>query len=281
MTKRRPSLTKITPTQLSRLKPHLDRLVELTETPDYIPDDPVLYIHAFDNKDDKLIAGFLAALMAWGRRDVVIAKVEDLLRRMDYHPHEFVINYRPEDFNIFEGFKHRTFKPVDMHWLFLILKRIYKKHGGFESFWKYCHKQANFDPEKLMASFHNNFFALAPESESRTRKHIATPAKNSACKRLWLFLRWTIRKGSCVDQPLMSFIEPGDLMIPLDVHVGRQARKLGLLQRTYSDWKAVKELTQTLQKLDRYDPVKYDYALFGMGILPHEIPETFFLNVNA
>lgn len=271
-------LSKISDRKLLDLKPHLDTIIKKVEQPRYIADDPVLFLHAFEEKQDQLLAGFLAALMAWGRRDIVINKVYNVLECMDHRPHDFIINYSESKRERFDGFKHRTFKPVDIHWLITILQRILQKHGDFELFWQVCYHQARQTDTHLMEVFPWRFFEMAPESAARTQKHVSSAARNSACKRLWLFLRWTVRRNSMVDLPLMDFINPSELMIPLDVHVARYSRALGLLQRAGNDWKAVVELTQTLRKLSPHDPAKYDYALFGMGVYPELVPDRFIVN---
>lgn len=252
--------------QIIELKPWLDEWVGRMECPSYIDDDPVLFMHAFDDKLDRELAGFFAAVMAWGRRDIVIAKVRDLLERMDHNPSGFIGNFTEHDRHRFDGFKHRTFKPVDIYWLTAILHAILIEYGGFEPFWALCHRRAAVSGRSLMAVFHERFFRMRPEAAQRTRKHISNPEKNSSCKRLWLYLRWTIRKNSAVDPGTMTFMDPSDLMIPLDVHVARQARALGILERTYNDWKATCELTRKMRLLDPGDPAKYDYALFGIGV---------------
>lgn len=260
------------------LKPFLEKSRQQVEQQKFIEDDPVQFMHAFEQKEDQLLAGFFAALMAWGRRDVVIRKVEELLERMDYRPAEFVYNFTEKDRKVFDGFKHRTFKPVDIYWLVKILSSIEKEHGGFEAFWSYCYRQSKKEEQPLMSIFPKEFFYLHPEAAQRTRKHISNASKNSSCKRLYLFLKWSIRKKSPVDPGIMDFMPPSELMIPLDVHVSRQARILGLLQRRYNDWKAVTELTQKLQFLDPDDPAKYDYALFGLGTREVEIPSELIKN---
>lgn len=264
--------------KLPALKSWLDRWVERTETPEYIREDPVLFMHRFEEKEDRLVAGFFAALMAWGRRDVVIAKVDDLLERMDYRPAGFVRGFSEADRPRLRGFKHRTFKPVDIYWLISILQAMMKRHGGMEAFWERCYRRARSENRLLMGVFHESFFGLRPQAASRTRKHISDPRKNSSCKRLYLFLRWSIRSGSPVDTGVMSFMPPSELMIPLDVHVARQARALGLLTRGYNDWKAVTRLTRTLREMDPEDPVRYDYALFGVGVSGEPVPEEFLVN---
>ncbi|WP_428234978.1 TIGR02757 family protein [Gracilimonas sp.] len=264
--------------KLTELKPFLDALVEKIEQPDYINEDPVQFMHAFEDKRDQELAGFFAATMAWGRRDIVNAKVEELLQRMQYKPAEFIEHYSEDDFSAFDGFKHRTFKPIDMHWLTKILQTILLKYGSFERFWKHCADEAKCQKRELIAVFHEKIFTFHPEMPQRTRKHVSNPEKNSSAKRLYMYLRWCIRKNSPVDPGIMDFISPAELKIPLDVHVARQARKLGLLSRKQNDWKSVLELNARLKFLDPEDPAKYDYALFGIGVLGSEIPEKYIIN---
>jgi uncharacterized protein (TIGR02757 family) len=271
-------LKKASKKELNALKPYLDEWVNRTEVPQYIDEDPVQFMHAYNDKEDRLLAGFFAALMAWGRRDIVINKVNELLKRMNHRPADFIRNFSESDADRFEGFKHRTFKPVDIYWLTKILSSIEKEYKGFERFWSHCHKLAAEESRELISVFHDEFFEMHPEAAQRTRKHISDADKNSSCKRLYLFLKWSIRKGSPVDVGIMNFMPASELMIPLDVHVGRQARILGLLERTYNDWKAVKELTGKLRFLEPSDPTKYDYALFGIGLAKTSIPPKFIKN---
>ncbi len=272
------NLKKRSENQIKELKPFLDEWVDRIEQPDYIESDPILFMHAFDEKEDQLLAGFFAALMAWGRRDIVIRKVEDLLDRMDNRPEKFIRNFSDQDAKRFKGFKHRTFKPIDMKWLTKILQSILLEFGSFEAFWNRCYQKAQETNRPLMTIFHEDFFAQHPEAPQRTRKHISNADKKSSCKRLYLYLRWAIRKQSPVDLGLMDFIPQSELMVPLDVHVARQSRRLGLLSRTYNDWWAVEELTESLRLLDPEDPAKYDYALFGLGITPDSVPEKLIVN---
>ena len=271
-------LKKASKKELLKLKPFLDEWVDRMERPAYIDDDPVQFMHAFEHKEDQLIAGFFAALMAWGRRDVVNQKVEELLGRMQNRPADFIRHFSESDRPKIKGFKHRTFKPVDIYWLCRILNGIQEEYGSFERFWDFCYRLARKKEQQLISVFHEQFFAVHPEAAQRTRKHISDSSKNSSCKRLYLFLKWSIREDSPVDLGLMNFMSPSELMIPLDVHVARQARVLGLLTRTYNDWKAVTELTQRLRVMDPQDPTKYDYALFGIGISDTEIPSEFLKN---
>lgn len=256
----------------------MDDWVDRIEHPDYIDSDPILFMHAFNEKEDQLLAGFFAAIMAWGRRDIVIRKVQDLLDRMDNRPADFITNFSDQDARRFKGFKHRTFKPVDIKWLTKILQSILLKWDSFENFWQDCYQQAKETNRPLMTIFHEQFFAQHPEAPQRTRKHISNADKKSSCKRLYLYLRWAVRKQSPVDLGLMDFIPQSELMVPLDVHVARQSRVLGILSRTYNDWWAVEELTDALRLLDPEDPAKYDYALFGLGIHPDSIPSELIVN---
>lgn len=251
--------------KLLELKPELDTLVARIEQPDFIDNDPIQFMYAFEDKNDKELAGFFAAIMAWGRRDIVINKVDDLLSRMDYKPAEFVLNFSESDASKLDGFKHRTFKPIDIYWLIKTLQSILREYQTFEGFWKMCYQKADFQNRELIAVFHEEFFAIHPETAKRTRKHISNSEKNSSCKRLYMYLRWCIRSGP-VDLEIMNFMPPSELMLPLDVHVARQARALEILNRKQNDWKAVQELTEKMKILDPKDPAKYDFALFGLGI---------------
>lgn len=273
-----PEIKAGSPTQINHLKPYLDEWVKRMEQPSYIEKDPVSFMHAFDDKEDQAMAGFFAAIMAWGRRDIVLAKVEDLMQRMDHHPSAFIHNFSDKDRPVFDGFKHRTFKPVDMFWITKTLKKIVCLHGSFEQFWAHCYQKAKAEKRELMTIFHHRFFAQFDDIPRRTRKHISNPEKGSAAKRLYMYLRWTIRQNSPVDPGIMNFMSPSELIVPLDVHAARQARVLGLLTRNYNDWKAAQELTRNLRKLDPEDPAKYDYALFGIGVRQEEIPDEFVVN---
>lgn len=272
------NLQKRSPKEIKKLKPFLDEWVGKIEQPDYINEDPILFMHAFNKKEDQLLAGFFAATMAWGRRDIVIRKVRDFLDRMDNQPTKFITHFEEHDAGRFEGFKHRTFKPIDMKWLVKILQSIHLNYDSFEAFWANCYKRAKENNCPLMSVFHEQFFAQHPEAPQRMRKHVSDADKKSSCKRLYLFLRWALRNDSPVDLGLMDFMGQSELMIPLDVHVARQARALGLLSRTYNDWWAVQELTEALRLLDPKDPAKYDYALFGLGVHQDQIPQEFIKN---
>ncbi|PWN06165.1 TIGR02757 family protein [Rhodohalobacter mucosus] len=264
--------------KLRELKPYLDDINNRVERHSYIKDDPVRFMHMYTDKKDMEIAGFLAATMAWGRRDIVIAKADELLKRMDYSPYEFVSNYNQAEFSRFNNFRHRTFKPIDIHGLLLALQQIYTEFRDFEAFWNRCYRIGENQGRHFLAVFHEEFFRRSSDLAGRTVKHVSNPEKGSPCKRLYMYLRWTIRDGSPVDPGIWSFIKPSELMIPFDVHVARQARRYGLLSRRTNDWKSVNELTQTLIQLDPLDPARYDYALFGIGALDYRLPKRFILN---
>lgn len=267
--------------RLLELKPYLDQLNDEVEVPNYINSDPVSFMHAFSESKDQLIAGFFAAIMAWGRRDIVLAKVADLLERMDHKPYEFVITFDEIAAKKLIGFKHRTFTSQDVYWLILILKKIHHNFGSFESFWEHCFKKAKELNVHYMDIFHAEFFNQVPETPQRTRKHIADKRKKSTCKRLFLFLRWAVRDNSLIDLGIMDAIPKSELRIPFDVHVARQARILGLLGRKQNDWSALDELHSRLVILDPIDPARYDYALFGLGVLKLEIPDEFVMNKSV
>lgn len=274
---RKKKLKLLSKSKLLELKPYLDKVVEDVQTPGYIETDPIQFMHAFVEKNDQELAGFFAAIMAWGRRDIVIAKVDDLLNRMNYHPADFIQNFSDSDADILTGFKHRTFKPEDIYWIVCALQSAIKEFRTFEGFWADCYHQSKEEQRELIAVFHQRFFEFHPETPQRSRKHIGNPEKNSSAKRLYMYLRWCIRK-SVVDLGTMKFMPPSELKIPLDVHVARQARALGLLSRHQNDWKSLLELQKKLTILDPDDPSKYDYALFGLGIRPDLMSQIFYLN---
>lgn len=273
-----PKLRKRSKKALFELKPFLDEINNRVEETGFIQNDPVQFMHAFSKKKDLEIAGFFAATMAWGRRDIVIAKVDELLKRMDYSPYEFVENYNQTEYNRFWNFKHRTFKPVDVHGMLLSLQQIYREFSDFEEFWKMCYQKGACQNRPFLALFHEEFFARSSDLAERTRKHVSNPEKGSTCKRLYMYLRWAIRKNSPVDLGIWNFMDASKLMVPFDVHVARQARRYGLISRRTNDWQTVNELTSTLATLNPADPARYDYALFGIGALGYELPKKFLLN---
>ncbi len=267
--------------RLEKLKPVLDELADKIEQPSYIDSDPIQFMYRYQDRTNRLIAGFFAALMAWGRRDIVINKVDDLFSRMGESPADFILHFSDSDGDLFSDFKHRTFKPEDIYWLITLLKQMLRRYGDPEEFWKHCYELSLRLNRELISVFHEQFLNLEPSVPARLRKHLADSEKNSSCKRLYLYLRWTIRQNSQVDTGLMNFMPASELMIPLDVHVARYSRRLGLLTRKQNDWKAVCELTEVLRKLNPDDPARYDYALFGVGVMEHSLPSELIVNKDA
>lgn len=263
---------------LRKLGTFLDEINNQVETEEYIHSDPVQFMHAFSEKKEREIAGFLSALLAWGRRDIVIAKAEELFSRMGSSPYHFVANYRQQDKKFLDGFKHRTFKSDDLHGILFTLKAIYEQFSDFEAFWAHCYQLAGSSGRPLISHFREEFLNLTSDFPLRTHKHLSNPERGSPSKRLIMFLRWTIRKNSPVDPGIWDFMTPAELLIPLDVHVARQSRRYGLLARKSNDWDAVQQLTATLRKLNPNDPSRYDYALFGLGALNCTVPREFLLN---
>jgi uncharacterized protein (TIGR02757 family) len=227
----------------------------------FIDSDPISIPHLYSRKEDIEIAGFLTAIIAWGQRTTIIKNAKNLMAMMDHAPHDFIINFKPADSKPFTSFKHRTFNGVDLLFFMKALQYIYTQCNGLESAMS---KHPNDMPTNLYA-FRTLFFSI--EGPERTKKHLANPLSGSAAKRLNMFLRWMVRNDKAgVDFGLWKSLQPAQLYVPLDVHSGNVARKLGLLQRKQNDWKAVEELTQQLRTYDPNDPVKYDYALFGLGV---------------
>lgn len=246
-----------------QLKNYLDLKVEKYNQIDFIESDPIQIPHKFSKKEDIEIAGFLAATIAWGNRKMIIRNSNRMMDLMDNAPHDFITNYQESDLKNFEGFVHRTFNSDDFTQFIKSLRNIYENHGGIEKvFTKY---QGEHDMKEAIYQFKNTFFEI--DHEQRNTKHISNPLKGSAAKRINMYLRWMVRdddKG--VDFGIWKGISPSKLSIPLDVHSGRIARELNMLTRKQNDWKAVAELDKQLRLLDANDPVKYDYALFGIGV---------------
>ncbi len=252
---------------MKNLKAYLDAQVERYNRPDFIPADPISIPHRFEKLQDKEIIGFWTAVLAWGQRTTIINSANRLIELTDGAPHDFIVNHTEKDRARFLDFKHRTFQPTDTLWFLEFLQRHYRKNDSLETAFSQHLTAEDATVENALRGFHNLFFA-DENAPQRTRKHIATPARKSSCKRLNMFLRWMVRdddKG--VDFGLWKSIKPAQLLIPLDVHVDRVARRLGLLHRKQTDWLSVLELTENLRKYDADDPVKYDFALFGAGVL--------------
>ena len=249
------------------LKAYLDDCVEQFNQPDFIANDPICIPHQFSKLQDIEIIGFWVAMLAWGQRKTIIKKAYELIDLMKGRPHEFILNHDEKERTRFLSFKHRTFQATDTLYFLEYLQQYYRNNESLEDAFSSHLNEDDISTKKALEGFHQQFFSLS-DAPLRTRKHIATPAKNSSCKRLNMFLRWMVRddeKG--VDFGLWKKIKPAQLMMPLDVHVERVGRRLNLLDRKQRDWKAVEELTQNLRAFDPNDPVKYDYALFGLGVL--------------
>jgi len=247
-----------------RLKDFLDEKYLLYNRPDFIEQDPISIPHRFSKKQDIEISGFFAAILAWGQRKTIINKCLSLMEMMDHAPHDFLLNHQEEDLKPFLQFKHRTFNATDTLYFITFLSKLYRQHETLEH--AFVPNGPFGDMEGILVGFHERFFD-DPFAPARTRKHIATPARKAACKRINMFLRWMVRKDEYgVDFGIWGEIKPDQLICPCDVHVDRVARKLGLIERKQTDWRTAVELTESLKAFDPADPVKYDFALFGMGV---------------
>jgi uncharacterized protein (TIGR02757 family) len=248
------------------LKAFLDEKFEQYNHPGFIKNDPVCIPHLFTKKQDIEIIGLWAAVLAWGQRVTIINKCKELISLMENAPHDFMMHHKEKDLKRFLKFKHRTFNDTDTLYFIAFFKEYYSKHDSLEDAFLQNITSSSLNIESGLKGFHEIFFSLEDFPE-RTKKHISTPARNSACKRLNMFLRWMVRKDkSGVDFGIWKKIKPSQLVCPCDVHVDRVARKLGLIKRKQTDWHTAIELTENLKKLDPHDPVKYDFALFGLGV---------------
>ena len=248
------------------LKDFLDEKVAQYNQPDFIPNDPVSIPHRFSKKQDIEISGFFAAILAWGQRKTIINKCHELFSLMDHAPHDFLLHHQEADLKSLLAFKHRTFNDIDTLYFIHFLSWFYRHHDSLEEAFLIGQTGKTDAMESILTQFHLFFFSL-PDSPARTRKHIATPARKAACKRIVMFLRWMVRsddKG--VDFGIWKKITPSQLICPCDLHVDRVGRKLGLITRKQTDWQTALELTERVREFDPVDPVKYDFALFGLGI---------------
>ncbi|WP_062057993.1 TIGR02757 family protein [Aquimarina longa] len=247
----------------TELKEFLDEKAFLYEHPKFIETDPIQIPHLYTQKKDIEISGFLTAIISWGNRKSILNNAHKLMNLLENTPYDFIMNHTTKDLQNLEGFVHRTFNSIDLIYFITALQHLYIKYDNLEAF---------FTPYKMehtlqtaIHDFKKEFFCLS--HQVRTEKHISDPHKNSAAKRINMFLRWMVRgpKGG-VDLGIWSHLSPAQLSCPLDVHSGNVARKLGLLKRKQNDGKALLELDTKLRLLDANDPVKYDYALFGLGV---------------
>lgn len=232
---------------------------------DFIVKDPISIPRQFTVQQDIEIAGFIAAILAWGNRTAILNSCNKLMALMDHAPYDFVMNHTEQDLKKLEGFVYRTFNTTDLYYFIAFFQHHYQTNHSLEAAFLKVDDLSTYNMYDALIAFKNYFFSLeyAPD---RTKKHIASPIKNSTCKRINMFLRWMVRTDSVIDFGIWHQIQPKDLIMPIDVHVSRVARKLGLLEREKDDWKAAVELTNNLKQFDALDPVKYDIALFGAGV---------------
>lgn len=247
-----------------QLKTFLEEKYKQYNTCTFITADPISVPHSFNLKEDIEISAFLVATIAWGRRDIIINNGRKLMKLMGNSPYDFVLNSGHK----LRGFKHRTFNETDLNFFINSLNNIYLNHNGLQGLFNHLIEYHNGHIQTVISGFKKVFFEIP--HERRTTKHVSDPLKGSSAKRINMYLRWMVRKDKQgVDFGIWDNISPSLLHMPLDVHTGRVARKLGLLKRKQNDWRAVDELTKAMRKFDPNDPVKYDFALFGLGIEEH------------
>jgi uncharacterized protein (TIGR02757 family) len=249
--------------QENNLIEFLNAKAALYNQPSFIKNDPICIPHSFSKKQDIEIAGFFAAMFAWGNRTTIINKSKELMQLMDNSPHNFCLTHSVKQLKCLIDFKHRTFNSTDLLYFIEFFNFHYSKHKSLET----AFTNHGNTIEEMLTGFHHYFFSLE-NVPVRTKKHIATPERNSSCKRLNMFLRWMVRQDDKgVDFGIWKTISPSQLICPIDVHVSRVAKKFNLLHRKQTDWQAAIELTNYLRTLDKNDPVKYDFALFGLGVM--------------
>jgi len=231
----------------------------------FIESDPVSIPHLFSKKEDIEIAAFLAATISWGQRKTILRNANRLMTLMDHDPHHFILDFTGNDLRLFKKFIHRTFQPNDCIFFLQSLQNIYRNHGGLSAIFAVDSSSKEFETKHAIVSSRNLFFKIP--HQKRSEKHFSDPSQGSAAKRLNMFLRWMVRSDRAgVDFGIWKNIHASQLICPLDVHSGRVARSLGLLHRKQNDWQAAVELTNKLKEFDPKDPVKYDFALFGLGV---------------
>lgn len=251
--------------EVFKLQDFLDRKVDEYNQLGFIENDPICIPHLFSDKPNQEIMGFIASILAWGQRKTIISKCKELIDRMDGDPHSFILGHSESDLKSLLGFKHRTFNDTDLLYFVHFFRHHYSDHESLET----AFTKGQIGPINIEVSlnrFKEYFFSLE-DAPHRTRKHVSSPMQKSACKRLNMFLRWMVRKDDRgVDFGLWPTISPSQLVAPCDVHVNRVAFKLGLIKEIKSDWKTAVELTNQFLLLDPEDPIKYDFALFGLGV---------------
>lgn len=247
----------------SELKEFLDEKVDLYNNPNFIESDPIQIPHSYSLKEDIEISGFLAATIAWGNRKMIINNAKKMMSIMGNSPYDFIMSFSDADLERFDNFVHRTFNSTDAITFMKSLQNIYSHHNGLEAIFN--KNQEKDSIQNAIVEFKKIFFEIP--HQNRTEKHVSDPSKNSSSKRINMWLRWNCRQDNKgVDLGIWKSISPSKLSCPLDVHSGNVARKLGLLNRKQNDAKALVELDINLRKLDANDPVKYDFALFGLGV---------------
>lgn len=252
--------------QVQRLKNFFDEKVKQYNQPYFIADDPICIPHQFASRQDIEISGFFAALFAWGNRTLIIQKSKELMKRMDDAPFDFILNHSPKDLRFIHGFKHRTFTEDDIFYLIYFLHHHYLNYPSLETAFTQGMDKQDLSIENGLRGFKQ--YVFSHEHLRRTQKHVSSPEQNSSCKRLCMYLRWMVRRdGNQVDFGLWQSIKPAQLVCPIDLHVARVAKRFGLMKRKQPDWQAALELTAYLRNFDAYDPVKYDFALFGLGVI--------------
>ena len=250
---------------IQHLKQLLNARVALYNQPSFIEKDPICIPHSFHKKQDIEIAGLFAAVLAWGNRTTIINNSRKLMEWMDNKPHDFILHHKETDLKPFVHFAHRTFNATDLLYFISFLQYHYRQYNSLEDAFVPGKNYKEETTEQALIHFHHYFFSI--EHPERTRKHIATPERNSACKRLNMYLRWMVRKDTKgVDFGIWKKIKPYQLVCPLDVHVARVAERLGLLDNIKSNWANALHLTEQLRELNPDDPTVYDYALFGLGM---------------
>jgi len=242
------------------LKKFLDEKYQEYNNVKFIEDDPIQIPHLFTNRKDIEIAGFLTSIISWGNRKSIINNAKKMMNLLDNSPYDFIKNCKDSEIKKLE-FVHRTFNSIDFRFFLHSLKNIYTQNESMEDVFLDDDSDFMFDG---IINFRKIFFSV--DHEKRSQKHISNPLKNSCCKRINMFLRWMVRNDQNVDFGIWKKIKRSKLSCPLDVHTGRVARKLGLIQRKQNDFKSLCELDKNLRLLDKEDPVKYDFSLFGLGM---------------
>lgn len=249
------------------LKDFLNRKVDEYNQPSFIKSDPISIPHRFSRIQDIEIAGFFSAIFAWGNRTTIIQKSLELMKLMEMQPYEFCMNHDRAGLKVLMEFRHRTFNTTDLLYFIEFFRFHYSNNNSLENAFAKWMRPEDATIENGLKGFYHYFFSLE-DIPARTQKHIATPERGSTCKRLNMFLRWMVRNDSrAVDFGIWKNISPAQLVCPIDLHVARVARHFGLLKRKQTDWQAALELTEYLRTMDASDPAKYDFALFGLGIM--------------